>query len=175
MEVHPPPRLVLSVADPAPLVATLLACDVVAASPLQRHHAAVGTWFHVVFASEGVELLVTYVCAADIAVSSRPACHAHALPTGACGRPCKSVRLAHVVETTIARTPTQVWVKVDNDVELEAHILLEYFLRAELLHVCFFKLNLASMLHARNFDDLPVGDVLLQMLRKTNLAKLVAA
>jgi hypothetical protein len=31
------------------------------------------------------------------------------------------------------------------------------------------------MLHARNFDDLPVEDVLLQMLRKTDLAKLVAA
>ena len=155
---------VSSEADPTPFVAAFLARDVIAPAVLVGRNLALGAGLDVVLSRKGAELSITDVGAADPAVVDCAASHANLLPAGTLGAFTQPVSPPYVVHASDSRTPTQVRVQVDVDVHLEAHVLLENVLRPELLHIVFLELSLTVMLHARDLDNLPIDDVVLEML-----------
>ena len=156
--------IVIPEADPAPLVAALLAGDVVAASELVSRDFALGARLYIVLSSICVEFSVAHVGTADPPVVDGAAAHADFLAAVADSAFAEAVCPPDVVHAADPRTPAQVWVQVHVDVHLKAHVLLENVFGTKLLNISLLELHSTVMLHAGNLDDLPVNNVILKVL-----------
>ena len=114
-----------SKADPTPLVPALLAGDVIAASVLVCRDFAFGAWFHVVGSGKLLELCIAYIGAPDPAVVDTTTLHANFLSAYTDCSLRKTIPSSDEVQAPVARTPTQVRIKVHVNVHLEPNILLK--------------------------------------------------
>lgn len=158
-------------ADPAPLIAALLAGDVVAASILVSRDFATGARLHIVLPSISGELIITDVGAADPAVVDGATAHADFLAACADCPLAEAASASDIVHAADPGAPAHVWVQVHVDVHLKAHVLLEDVFRTELPDISLLELHPTVMLHAWNLDDLPVNNIVLKVLGEACFAE----